>query len=163
MHIFIVEKDVNGRNMLNRMLKMEGYAVSIAESGNHAIGSLKETRTNIVLINVFQCLHPTDVAPEQKLTVRQIDVSKPTLLFTCGDGDEELDELTSPAFPCCDTAFDLLPIKVKSGMMNRILHMCNALKRSSHLSHPNVDFSWERFTLLMDLPTEAYLGCRLLR
>ncbi len=54
MHILIAEINLNGRRMLDRILKMEGYEVSVAESGNHARNLLQEARPDIVLMNVFQ-------------------------------------------------------------------------------------------------------------
>lgn len=162
MHIIIAEKDSNGRNLLNKVLKMDGYEVFIAESGSHALDLLKETPANIVLMNVFQCLYSPDVAQERKLTVRQFEASRPVLLVTCAGSDEALEDFTSQE--CGDAAFDFLPPKVKSGIMDRIQQMCSALKQSSRLSNRvDEDFNWQRFTLLMDLPTDAYLGSRFLR
>ena len=165
MHIIITENDTNGRNMLSRILKMEGHEVAIAESSSHVIDLLKDVGTNIVLMNVFQCMYASGEEPEHRLNVRQIDAAKTVLLVTCGGNEDGLDGFLSPQppCPCCDTAFDLLPTKVKSGIMDRIQQMCSALKHSNHLSHPGKDFNWQRFTLLMALPTDAYLGCRFLR
>lgn len=162
MHVIIAEKDINGRNLLNRMLKMEGYKVSIAESGSHAIDLMKEERTNIVLMDVFQCMYAPDVAPERKLTISQLETVNPVLLVTCGSSDEALVDFTSPKDSCRDTAFDLLPAKVKSSIMNRIQQMCSALKQSIRSTALDEDFNWQRFARLMDLPTDAYLGCRFL-
>lgn len=158
MHIIIAEKDTNGRNMLIRILKMEGYEISIAESGCHVIDLLKDARSNIVLMNVFQCMYSPD-APGRELTVRQFDASKPTLLVTCDGGDVELDDFMLPE--CCDTTFDLLPTKVKSGIMDRVQQMCGALKQSKR--YPDDEFNQMRFSLLMKLPTEAFLRSKFLR
>jgi CheY-like chemotaxis protein len=163
MHIIITEKDTNGRNMLSRILKMEGYEVSIAESGSHVIDLLKDTDTNIVLMNVFQCMYSPEHELGRKLTVRQADAAKTVLLVTCGGSEDGMDGFMSPEIPCGDVVFDLLSAKVKSGIMDRIQQMCSALKHSNHLSYPGKDFNWQRFALLMDLPTDAYLGCRFLR
>ena len=150
MHILIAEKNLNGRRMLNRILKMEGYRVSIAESGSHAMNLLKETSPDIVLMNVFQCMHSSDAAPAGKISVsHHVDVSKPMLLVTCSRGGENLAEFMSPNDQYCDVAFDLLPVKVKNGVIDRIQDMCCALKKSSHFSPSEKSFNWQQFSMLM--------------
>jgi len=110
MHIIIAEKDTDGQKILRRILKTDGYEVSIAETGNHVVGLLKEPHINIVLMNVFQYMYSSDAVPEQKLNIRKIKAANQALLVTCG-----------------------------------------------------ISENWRRFSLLMDLPTDAYLGCRFLR
>lgn len=157
MHIVIAEKDVNGRGMLERVLKMAGHDISIAKSGGHVADALKTAQTNIVLLNVFQCLSSSE-GEERNLTIHRIDSPHTALLVSCGGGLADLDEFM--ALECCDSAFDDLPTKVKSDIMDRIQQMCSALEQSCR--HPNDEFNWRRFSLLMELPTEAYLGCRFL-
>jgi hypothetical protein len=161
MHIIIAENDVSGGKMINRLLTMEGFEVSRAESGSHAITLLKENRTNIVLMNVFHCMYSSGV--ELKLTIRQVETFNSTLLVTCGAGEEGLQEFISPEDLCCAAVFELPPTILNGNGVNRILQMCNALRQSTHLPPPEGNFNWRRFVLLMHLPTEAYLGCRLLR
>jgi len=151
MNILIAEQNLNGRRMLSRILKMEGYQVSLAESGSHALNLLHEASPDIVLMNVFQCMHSSGAAPAGGISVsRYFDASTPVLLVTCSRGGENLAEFMSPNDRYCDTAFDLLPIKVKSGIMDRIQQMCGALKQSSRASSPEEGFNWQRFSLLMD-------------
>lgn len=151
MHILIAEKNLNGRRILSRILKMEGYQVSIAESGSQALNLLEETRPEIVLMNVFQCMYSSDAAQAGKISVRRCDAgSIPVLLVTCSRGGENLAEFMSPNNQYCDAAFDLLPAKVKSGIMNKIQQLCAALRLSSRMSPPEEGFNWQRFSSLMD-------------
>ena len=161
MHIILAEKYLDGRKVLNRILENEGYEVSIAKSGSHAITLLKEGRTNIVLMNVFHCMYSSEVEP--KLTIRKIDASSPALLVTCSSSDESLNGLLSSANLCSGTAFELPPATEKNTNVNRILQMCNALSQCRQLSPPDPDFDWRRFSRLMHLPVDAYLGSRVLR
>jgi hypothetical protein len=146
--------------MLNRELKKDGYEISIAESGSHVLDLLKETRTNIVLMNVYQCLCSSNGEAERGLTIRQFETANLALLVTCGISEEELVEFIPPENLSCDPALELLPTKVKSSSMNRILQLCSALRQSRYLSHPDEKLNWHRFSLLMNLPTDAFLGCR---
>ncbi len=157
MHLVIAEKDVTGRGMLERVLKMAGHDISLAKSGSHVIDALKVAQTNIVLLNVFQCLSSSE-GGGRNLTIHQIAAPQTALLVSCGGGLAELDGFM--ALDCCDSAFDDLPAKVKSDIMDRIQQMCGALKHSCR--HPNDEFNWRRFSLLMELPTDAFLGCRFL-
>lgn len=169
MRILIAEKDSNGRRMLNRILKMEGYRVSVAESGSHAVELLNEVQPNIVLMNVFQCIHLSGAAPTGKITVRHYGDSKSMLLVTCGAGCEDLNKFMATKNQHCDAAFDLLPTKVKSGIMDRIQQLCNVLTLCSRMSPPEAEFNWQRFNRLMDLELNAearYKGqasCRIQR
>lgn len=151
MHILIAEKNLNGRRILNRMLKMEGYQVTIAESGSQALNLLKDTRPDIVLMNVFQCMYTSDAAPAGKISVRHCaGESMAVLLVTCSRGGENLAEFMSPNDQYCDAAFDLLPAKVKSDIMNKIQQLCAALRLCSRMSSPEAGFNWQRFSNLMD-------------
>lgn len=150
MHILIAEKNLNGRRMLNRILKMEGYQVSVAESGSHALNLLAEAGPDIVLMNVFQCMYSSDSSPQGKINVRHYDAPTPALLVTCSKGGENLAEFMSPNNQYCDAAFDLLPAKVKSAIMDRIQQLCAALRLCSRTSLPEEGFNWQRFTRLMD-------------
>ena len=163
MHIIILDKSTEGRKMLNRILKADGYEVSLAESGSRAIDLLKEKRTNIVLMNVSQCVGSSNGEPGRSLTIRQLETSNSILLVTCGVNDDELNEFISPEELCCDPVLELQPRKVKISGMNRILQLCSALRKSRYLSHPDEDFNWRLFSLLMNLPTDAYLVCRFSR
>jgi len=150
MHILIAEKNLHGRRVLSRILKMEGYKVSIAESGSHAQNLLVDNRPDIVLMNLFQCLHTSDKAPAGDIKVRHYEGdSTPMLLVTCGKGGENLSEFMSPNNQYCDAAFDLLPAEVKSGIMDKIQQMCSALKQSKRLLSPEGGFNWQRFYRLM--------------
>jgi len=151
MHILIAEKNLNGRRMLNQILKMEGYEVSIAESGSHALSLLQEDRPDIVLMNVFQCMDSSGEASAGKVRVRHYEEgSSQALLVTCSKDDVKLAEFMSPDNPYCTAAFDLLPPKVKSGIMDRIQQMCSALQQSSRFSPPEGGFNWQRFSMLME-------------
>lgn len=150
-HILIAEKDANGRRMLNRILKMEGYQVSVAESGSHAVDLLKAARPHIVLVNVFHCMYSSDMAPAGKINVSHYDGGpKPVLLVTCGAGGGDLSEFMSEKNQHCDAAFDLLPAKVKSAIMDRIQQLCSALRQCSRAQPPEEGFNWQHFTRLMD-------------
>ena len=154
MHILIAEKNPNGRRMLNQILKMENYEVSVAESGSHAVDLLKEAGPDVVLLNVFPCMYTPDEAPLGKINVRRLGeqdgASTPALLVTCSGGSDDLAGFMSADNQYCDAAFDLLPAKVKSTMMDRIQQMCSALKQSSRMSASGGDFDWQRFSTLMD-------------
>lgn len=163
MHIIIAEKDTDGQKTLRRILKTDGYEVSIAETGNHVVGLLMEPHINIVLVNVFQYMYSSDAVPEQKLNIRKIKAANQALLVTCGISEKELGEFISPESLCHDPAFEISPATVKSSSVNRVLQLCSALRQSMRMSHPDEDLNWRRFSLLMDLPTDAYLGCRFLR
>ena len=163
MHIIILDKSVEGRKTLNRILKADGYEVSLAESGTRALDLLKEARTNIVLMNIFQCLCSSGGACEQNLAIHQFAASNPTLLVTCGVNDEELYEFISPENPCRSPAWEVPPTKINSSGINRVLQLCSALRQSRYLSYPDEDFNWRRFSLLMNLPTDAYLSCHFSR
>lgn len=157
MHILIAEKNLNGRRMLNQILKMEGYEVSIAESGSHALNLLQEARPDIVLMNVFKCMDPSDPGSAGKVSVRHYEEA-PTqiLLLTCGKGSEKLAEFMSPDNSYCNAAFDRLPARIKCNIMDRIQQMCSALKQSRRFAHPEEGFNWQRFSMLMDCgPTLA--------
>jgi CheY-like chemotaxis protein len=161
MHIIIVEENDSGRKMLYRTLKTEGYKVSIADSGAHALTLLKEGRINIVLMDIYDCMCSADTEP--RLTLRQIGAVNQMLLVTGSACEQRLVEFISPGNLCCATALELPSIKHRNSGANRILQMCSALRQSRHLSRPDGDFNWQRFNLLMHLPTDAYLGCGLLR
>lgn len=150
MHILIAEKDSNGRRMLNQMLKMEGYQVSVAESGSHALDLLKEGCPDIVLMNVFQCLQSSGALPTGKITALNGDESKPVLLVTCGAGCEDVSEFMATKNQYCDALFDLLPTRVKSGIMDRIQQLCSALRQCSRMSSLEAGFNWKRFNRLMN-------------
>ena len=150
MHILIAEKDSNGRRILNRMLEMEGYQVSVAESGSHAMNLLKEFGPDIVLMNVFQCIHSSGASTAGEISASLYsDGSRPALLVTCSRGGKNLSKFMSPNSQYCEVAFDLLPSKVKSGIMDTIQQMCDALKQSIRMSLPDEGFNWRRFSLLM--------------
>jgi CheY-like chemotaxis protein len=161
MHIIIAEKNVDGRNMLHRLLKTEGYKVSIAESGSHALTLLKKGHTNIVLMNVFDRMCSSDAEP--KLAIRQFGADNPALLVTDGVEVPQLDEFESFGNLCCATVLELQQAKRKNSEASWVLQMCSALRQSRLPSRPLGDFNWKRFNLLMHLPTDAYLGCRFLR
>jgi CheY-like chemotaxis protein len=161
MHIIIVEENDSGRKLLYRTLKTEGYKVSLAESGAQAMTLLKAGRTNIVLMDIFDCMCSADSEP--RLTLRQIGAAEQVLLVTSGACERRLVEFISPGNLCCATALELPITRQRNSGANRILQMCSALRQSRHLSRPDGDFNWQRFNLLMHLPTDAYLGCGLLR
>ena len=151
MHILIAEKNINGRRMLSRILKMEGYEVSIAESGSQALNLLKEVNPNIVLMNMFQCMHSPDGASAGKIRISHYpDAPTPVMLVTCSRGGESLADFMSHNNQYCDAAFDLLPAKVKSGIMNKIQQLCAALRLCNRISSPETGFNWQRFSRLMD-------------
>jgi CheY-like chemotaxis protein len=156
MHILIAEKNLNGRRILNRILKMEGYEVAIAESGSQALDLLKKIRPDMVLMNVFQCMYSSnDAAQAGKISVKRCDEEPmPVLLVTCSRGGDNLAEFMSSNDPYCDAAFDLLPAKVKSDIMNKIQQLCAALRLCSRFSSPEAGFNWQRFSSLMDWSPE---------
>lgn len=141
MQIIIVEKNTHGSSLLKQVLKMEGYEVLIADTGSHAIDLLKEGHSNIVLMNVFQCLLATPTTPERKLIVRQYEASKSVLLVTCDD--DEQDGFTSVKSD--DTAFDLMPTKAKSHIVERIQEMCYALRQRTRPPAGWEDSNRQRF------------------
>ena len=150
MHILVAEKNLNGRRMLSRILKMEGYEVSVAESGDQAMNLLNEVRPGIVLMNVFQCWHSSDATPVGKISVSHyFDAATPVLLVTCSRGGANLAEFMLPNNQYYDISFDLLPAKVKSEIMDGIQQMCGALKQCSRFSSPEEGFDWQRFAMLM--------------
>ncbi len=149
MQIIIVEKDANGRNLLNRTLTMEGYDVSIADSGSQVIDLLREVNTNVVFMNIFRCLLALPKTAEPLLVVRQFEALKPVLLVTCN--------MENAAPECCDTNFDLLPTKVKSRVMNSIQGMCAALRHGRSPFDNGEAFNRQRFGKLIDMPTDFLL------
>ena len=124
---------------------------------------LKETDVNVVLANVMPCLHPSDAEIEQKPTVRKIDTPVPALLVACDRCRQDPHECKCAEARRCDAVFDRLAMKDKAGVLDRALQICSALRNSSHLSDSGMDFSLQRFNLLMELPTDAYLRCGFLR
>lgn len=160
-NIIIVEKYLNGLKILEQILKMENYEVSIAKSGSQAIKLLKEGRTNIVLMNVYHCMYSSEVEP--KLTIRKIEALDPTLLVTCSSSNDQLNDLFLQGNLCSEAAFELPSATHKHSDTNRVLQMCSALRQSRYQSPTDGDFNWQRFSLLMRLPVDAYLGCRFLR
>ncbi|MFA7241343.1 MAG: hypothetical protein WC091_14625 [Sulfuricellaceae bacterium] len=150
MHILIAEKDSNGRRILNQLLKMEGYRISVAESGNHAMDLLKEVAPDIVLMNVFQCLHSPDASPTGKITILNGVGPTPVLLVTCSTESGNLGDFMAAKNPHSDAAFDLLPTKVKSGIMDNIQQLCGALRQCRRMSSPETGFNWNRFNKLMN-------------
>ncbi|MDO8991063.1 MAG: hypothetical protein Q7U91_15675 [Sideroxyarcus sp.] len=159
MQIILVEKYLYGREILARLLKSDGYAVSIAKSAKHAITLLKETHGSIVLMNVFHCMYSAEVEP--KLTIRRIEIPEPALFVTCGSCNDGLEELEFAVQPCSDIALDIPSTAATDSDMNRILQLCSALRLSKHLSQSEDDFNWPYFTLLMQLPTNAYMDATL--
>jgi hypothetical protein len=156
MHIIIEEENIDGREMLHRLLKTEGYKVSIAESGSHAITLLKKGHTNIVLMNVFDRMCSSYAEP--KLAIRQFGADNPALLVTDGTEIPGVDEFKSSGNLCCATVLELQQARRRNSEANWILQMCSALAQSRLPSRPLGDFNWKRFNLLMHLPTDAYLG-----
>jgi CheY-like chemotaxis protein len=159
MHVLIAEKNLNGRGMLNRILKMEGYEVSVAESGNHAMDLMNlqgAARPGIVLLNVFQCIHPSGMAPAGKISIDHYgEASTPVLTVICSRSGETLADFMSPHNQYCDDTYDLLSSKVKSGMIDRVQQMCGALGYVSRYPSPEGGFNWQRFNMLMDMEPHA--------
>ncbi len=150
MYVLIAEKDSNGRSILNRMLEMEGYQVAVAESGNHAMDLLKEVDPDIVLMNVFQCIHSSNAMPTGKIIALSEDEARPVLLVTCGEGSENLSEFMTAKGQHCEAAFDHLPTKVKSGIMDKIQQLCDALRQSNRVSFHEAGLKLKRFNSLKD-------------
>ena len=155
MHVLIAEKNLSGRSILNRILKMEGYTVSVAESGSHAMSLMKlqgKDRPNIILLNVFQCMQSPAATSAGKICVNHYeDAPTPVLTITCSRNGETLADFMSPDSPCCGDAYARLSSKVKSGIINRIQQMCGALEYVSRYTSPEGGFNWQRFNMLMDM------------
>lgn len=149
MQIIIVEKETNGRNLLEKTLTMEGYEVSIADSGSQVIDLLQEAHTNVVFMNIFRCLLALPRPDEALLVVRRFEALKPVLLVTCNR------ENAAPE--CGETNFDLLPTKVKSRVMNSIQGMCAALRHGRSPFDHGEAFNRQRFGKLIDMPTDFLL------
>ncbi len=150
MHILIAERDINGRQMLSRILKMKGYQVSTAVSGSHAMSLLRDEKPSMVLMNVFQCMQISGATQAGKITVRHCGEPDPVPLLTCAEDGEKLEEFMSARGPCEGSPFDLLPPRAKSSMTDRILQMCCALRQSSRLSNSEGGFNWQNFITLME-------------
>jgi len=151
MQILVAEKNLNGRRILNRILKMEGHAVSVAESGDQALDMLKETQPDIVLLNVFQCMYASDVAQADKISVRhQGEGAAALLLVTCSRGGGNLAEFMTPDNRYCDEAFELLSAQLKNAVMYKIQQLCAALRLCSHTFSPETGFNWQLFSNLMN-------------
>lgn len=149
MNILIAERDVHGRRMLSRILAMEGYEVSVAGSGSHAMSLLREVKPSIILMNVFQCMHGSMTAPPGKVTVRRYGKPAPVLLVTCTEAEEKLEEFMA-APGVCGAPFDSLPPKMKSNVMNKIQEMCCALRQCSRLPSADGSFNGQSFVTLME-------------
>lgn len=150
MHILIADKNLNGRHILSRALEMAGYKVSVAESGKHAISLLKAVDFDIVLMNVFQCMPSSDTTLAWKIAIKYYDESKPVMVVSCGPRCDDLNEFMTPKNQHCDAAFDLLPAKIKSKMLDKIQQLYCALRQCNSMPPPETDFSWEYFNRLMD-------------
>ena len=52
-YIVVVDDDPEMRRMLNSLLKLEGYDVSLAEDGSSAITLLEECRPDLVILDIM--------------------------------------------------------------------------------------------------------------
>lgn len=161
MHIIIVEKNCRGQKLLYRSLRTEGYPVSVADTANQAASMLRVGRTNIVLLDIFQPHCSSGV--ESGLVIRQFGADVPVLLVTHGPHGEGEGVFTPTGNPGCVPVLELPPIRERHGEVNRVLQLCSALRQSRSASLPAATLNWRRFSSLMYLPTDAYLGCALTR
>lgn len=150
MYILIAERDINGRRMLNRILTMEGYQVAVATSGDDALRLLNDVKPSIVLMNVFQCMGLSGGSPGGKMTVRHCGGSVPALLATCSEKDVALENFMTAPDLSGESAFDFLPPKVKSAMMERIQQMCAALRQCGRLPAADGGCNRQDFVTLME-------------
>lgn len=161
MHIIIVEKNQGGQKLLYRSLRTEGYSVSLADTANQAVSMLRAGRTNIVLLDIFRPLCSSGVEPG--LMIRHLGADVPVLLVTHGAHGEGEAEFIPTGAAGRTPFLELPPLRQRQGEVNRILQLCSALRQSRSALLPATALNWRRFSALMCLPTDAYLGCALTR
>lgn len=143
MRIIVAEKDQNGRSFLNRMLRLEGHEVIIADCGKQVVSLLKEIRPDMVLMNVFQSLH-AGKPPVGKISVGCTEGDMPVVFVNCIGECEQLGKFVAEENDPYETLFDRLPAKVKISAMERIQHLCSTLSRYKRLSESNKSFNWHQ-------------------
>ena len=122
MRVLIVEKDPNGRRLLEQLIRLDGYEVFIAECAKGAKRMVRELRPDIFLMNVFYPLHADSEALEQ-IKVRCNKGSNPSLLVSCMGKCDRLIGRTGASI------FDRLPSNLKIRIVDRILRLCFGLKQ----------------------------------
>lgn len=154
MRILVAEKDQIGRSFLNRMLRLEGHEVIVAECGTQAMSLLKEIRPDLVLMNVFQSLH-AGKPPVGKVSIGCASGDMPVVFVNCVGECEQLGKFMAEENGAYDALFDRLPAKVKIGAMERIQHLCSTVSRYKRLSEGNKDFNWHRAIQGIEVGTHA--------
>lgn len=143
MRILVAEKDHNGRNFLDRMLRLDGHEVIVAECGKQVKELLNEIRPDVVLMNVFRSLH-AGKPPVGKISLGCSGEDGPVVFVNCVGECEQLGDFTAEANGAHDALFDRLPAMAKIGAMESIQHLCGALKRFKRLSQTNKNFDWHQ-------------------
>ncbi|MBS4098818.1 MAG: hypothetical protein KGZ83_18505 [Sulfuricella sp.] len=148
MHILIAEKNLCGRNMLERLLRAEGYEVYVAEHGKQALQLLNEVRLDLILMNIFQCVY-TDSDYPGNLKVSYRDEGQPLVFATCSGEGEDLGDFLAGGCEYGDvTMFGRLPPKVRIRIMTKIQQLCSALQQSKRQSLHEKNINWQKFISL---------------
>ena len=114
MRIIVAENDRNGRRFLDRMLRLEGHEVIVADCGKQLMRLLGEIRPDMVLMNVFHSLHGGN-PPAGKISVGRADGDGPVVFVNCMGECEQLGQFVAEGNGACDTLFDRLPLKARIG------------------------------------------------
>lgn len=154
MRILVTEKDRNGRRFLDRMLRLDGHEVIVADCGGEVLGLLEETRPDLVLMNVFQSLH-AGRPPVGKISLGCAGGGSPVVFVNCAGECAQLGHFVPDDSAACDSLFDRLPAEVKIGAMERIQQLCSALGRYKRWSERDGNFDWHRAVRLMEAGSHA--------
>ena len=157
MRILIAEKDENGRRLLERVMRMEGYEVFIAECGKRAKRLIKKIRPDIVLMNVFHPL-PSGSESLEQIKVLCKNGPNPVICVTCmAKCDKRV--LKAKRDESGDSMFDVLPSGLKIRIVERIQRLCVGLERFKRWSGKEKGLSLEKtFSLVEMEPLEAVVG-----
>lgn len=143
MRIIVAEKDRNGRSFLDRMLRLEGHEVIVAECGKQVMNLLQDIRPDMVLMNVFQPLHAGQPSVG-KISLGGGDGGTPVVFVNCAGERGQLGNFVAEESDAAPSLFDRLPAKVKIRAMERIQHLCSLLSRYKRLSESNKNFNWRQ-------------------
>lgn len=132
MRILVAEKDLNGRRLLDQILKMEGHEVFTAEDGEHALNILLQFKPDVVLMNMFDSLH-TGGLPASQFNLHGHGDMAPVVFMAAGRAGSLLSGFEGEKDGAHDV-FDHLPAQSKISAIEYIQQLCGALSRCQKVS-----------------------------
>lgn len=127
MRILVVEKDANGRRLLERMLRMEGHEVFSAESGEGVLARIGEVSPDVVLAGLFPALDAGS-QPVGEINVCRCDEIAPVVFMTSAESRQELMEALAGDGDT-EATFESMSARERLGVLENIQQLCGTLGR----------------------------------